>query len=453
MIRILFLLWCAWIAVDAQGKDKTILIRNASDSSFTGHLGKYRGSQWDTLRSVSLAPGKSLEVPMRDLDTGVYVMSASRNALRTFFVSKKEDVVLEYKVEFGAGQLKAVSYENSMLDSLDRVTQFLLMDADMIATAINQVQKSNKRYFSVLDSLSALREQKLTKLNQAVREFAAANTGSLAVRYLHPVYLIPHRSERAVWAAEFETEESFLLQHFWDYLYEANRYVTNFPLFYSKVDEYFFRYSEKTPDGLLGAGDKIVACVDHNPVSKKAAINHILRLFERNTDEAFFLRATDHFLSSCENEEAYADERKMAERVRKLQVGLDAPEITIVQAGGKQTKLSKFRGEQVVLIYWASWCPHCLEELPNLKAASEKLAPKNVRFVAISLDEDAASWMSTIESKGIGAWTHGCEFKKWKSDAAAAFNIHRTPTIYIIDADGKIKVKDANPKMITTYFE
>lgn len=64
-----------------------------------------------------------------------------------------------------------------------------------------------------------------------------------------------------------------------------------------------------------------------------------------------------------------------------------APNLDAKDLAGHTQKLSALRGQIVVLSFWATWCGPCREELPRLSKLSEAYAGKNVRFVAVSVDE------------------------------------------------------------------
>src|SRR5262245_15647860 len=55
----------------------------------------------------------------------------------------------------------------------------------------------------------------------------------------------------------------------------------------------------------------------------------------------------------------------------------------------KSVRLVEFRGKALLLNVWASWCPPCKQELPKLDDAVERLRPKGVEIVAVSVDESA----------------------------------------------------------------
>ena len=61
-----------------------------------------------------------------------------------------------------------------------------------------------------------------------------------------------------------------------------------------------------------------------------------------------------------------------------LRPGVQAPDFTLNDISGKPVTLSSFRGRQVVLVFWASWCPDCRAEVPQLKALQAQADPEKV---------------------------------------------------------------------------
>jgi len=69
------------------------------------------------------------------------------------------------------------------------------------------------------------------------------------------------------------------------------------------------------------------------------------------------------------------------------QVGMLAPEFTLPDLEGKLHGLADFRGRVVVLNFWATWCPPCIDEMPSLQRLHQALADRGVAVVAVSVDE------------------------------------------------------------------
>lgn len=68
--------------------------------------------------------------------------------------------------------------------------------------------------------------------------------------------------------------------------------------------------------------------------------------------------------------------------------GKGVPDLHLKDLEGQPQKLSALRGQIVVLSFWATWCGPCKEELPRLSKLQESYAGKNVRFIAVSIDEE-----------------------------------------------------------------
>ena len=69
-----------------------------------------------------------------------------------------------------------------------------------------------------------------------------------------------------------------------------------------------------------------------------------------------------------------------------LPAGRQAPDFLLKDLNGKQWSLTDFRGDYVILAFWASWCPDCRAEIPELRRMAEKYEEKNVRFLCVSFD-------------------------------------------------------------------
>ena len=99
---------------------------------------------------------------------------------------------------------------------------------------------------------------------------------------------------------------------------------------------------------------------------------------------------------------------------------------------------------QVVLLdFWATWCPPCVEEVPELVATYEKFRGQGFEIVGISLDENKAAFEKfTTENKMT--WPQFFDGKGWENELAKRFGIQTVPTMWLLDREGKLV--DASPR-------
>ena len=116
-----------------------------------------------------------------------------------------------------------------------------------------------------------------------------------------------------------------------------------------------------------------------------------------------------------------------------------APDFTLPGTDGKTYSLKDFRGKTLIIDFWATWCPDCREEMPQLLALQKKLrGQKDIVMVGVSFDTDPAKLEAYVKEQGIG-WLQLSDFKSKKESAISeAYHIQWIPTKYVIGPDGKV---------------
>ena len=121
-----------------------------------------------------------------------------------------------------------------------------------------------------------------------------------------------------------------------------------------------------------------------------------------------------------------------------LKPGTEAPDFKLKTLDGKTFKLSSLRGRYVVVDCWASWCPDCRKDIPNVQRMYEKFHAKGVAFVGLSFDTDHTKWQQAVEQYGL-PYTQVSELKRMReSPVAQAYGVRWIPSMYLLDPDGKV---------------
>ncbi|MBA2598813.1 MAG: TlpA family protein disulfide reductase [Chloroflexia bacterium] len=118
-------------------------------------------------------------------------------------------------------------------------------------------------------------------------------------------------------------------------------------------------------------------------------------------------------------------------------IGQIAPDfVTLTAADGRPVRLSDYRGRPVWLNFWGSWCPPCRAEMPELQAAYERLHPRGLALLAVSLNEPAedAAAFATLNKA-----TFTILSDPRRENTGAAYPIFNFPTHILIDEDGVVR--------------
>ncbi len=104
---------------------------------------------------------------------------------------------------------------------------------------------------------------------------------------------------------------------------------------------------------------------------------------------------------------------------------------------GEPVSLEDFRGEVLVVNFWASWCAPCLRELPVLDHWNTAWQNEEARVVAISIDRKAKNALGFIAMMDLGltVWLDGPQ------GLAAELDLPAVPTSYVIDRDGRVVLR------------
>lgn len=180
----------------------------------------------------------------------------------------------------------------------------------------------------------------------------------------------------------------------------------------------------------------IDSLVSANPASVAAAYIFV-RNFASRMDYSEVKSIRDKFDVSLNGNEYVAQTDDLLARLESLKNGAEAPDFTLPDADGNPVSLSSFRGKYVLIDFWASWCPDCRVENPNIVAAYNEFKDKNFTVLGVSLDRKKEAWLNAIEKDGL-TWTHVCDFKDWNSEVAATYVIKWIPKNYLVGPDSKI---------------
>ena len=115
--------------------------------------------------------------------------------------------------------------------------------------------------------------------------------------------------------------------------------------------------------------------------------------------------------------------------------GFEAPNIILNRIDGKQFRLADFRGQWVMVNFWATWCGPCVDEMPSLDAFSQKYKKENLEVLAVSVD--------TLPKEKVAEFVKAFNlsfqvFLDPSSEMSDKFAVNSLPATFVVNPEGLV---------------
>jgi cytochrome c biogenesis protein CcmG/thiol:disulfide interchange protein DsbE len=118
-------------------------------------------------------------------------------------------------------------------------------------------------------------------------------------------------------------------------------------------------------------------------------------------------------------------------------VGDRAPQFSIRTDNGIAISPAGFGGRLLVLNFWATWCPPCIEEMPSLDQMHKELKDSGVVVLGVSVDEDEGAYKNFVQRAGVSFLTA----RDPTAEISSLYGTYRYPETYVINQQGKVVQK------------
>lgn len=184
--------------------------------------------------------------------------------------------------------------------------------------------------------------------------------------------------------------------------------------------------------------------------------DHLFGFLERRS----LFTASEYLALKVLNEVSCTIDQNLArqlESYRKMKKGNQAPGIIFsgdIYKNGlidrTSTRLSDVRAEYKLIVFGASWCPKCSEELSRIPALYPKWRSAGLEVIFISLDTDAAGFKRFVQSY---PFLSVCDYKKWETQAAKDYHVFATPTMFLLNSKHEILLRPNSVSQLDAWVD
>lgn len=116
-------------------------------------------------------------------------------------------------------------------------------------------------------------------------------------------------------------------------------------------------------------------------------------------------------------------------------IGKPALDFQVTDLKGEALSLAEYRGQVVLLDFWATWCPPCIAEIPNVKKTYEAYKDQKFQIIGISLDRSTEPLEDYVKKKELG-WLHYWDKNR---KVSTMYKVQGIPSTFLIDGKGVIR--------------
>jgi thiol-disulfide isomerase/thioredoxin len=219
--------------------------------------------------------------------------------------------------------------------------------------------------------------------------------------------------------------------------------------------------SGRSLDSVYIEMNKSIDIMVENLLQDEQKLNEITEHLFKFLEKRSLFKASEYLALQLLNEQGCTINNDFAaqlESYRAMKKGNIAPDFDfkkdILAPGYEATKLpnklSDLKSKYTAVVFGASWCPKCPEELSKISKLYKKWKEQSVEVVFVSLDEDKKIFKNFA---GIFPFISICDYKKWESPIVQSYHVFATPTIYLLNEKREILLRPNSVSQLDSWVD
>ncbi len=255
------------------------------------------------------------------------------------------------------------------------------------------------------------------------------------------------------WKEPDPDRNKIIAEHYFDYFNPSDSFYYKTNILPEKIEILFSLFKNQTEsqqwheEQYRQVADTFLQYTKDNSQNFEFVLNFILKKFDKEKyfDALSYIYDKWIYISKSKDcspiDTTFNWIREKVSILRNIQIGSTAPDFEIT---GNNLNLYGLNADYCLLIFWATWCPHCVETVPKIKQYIEEIQAKKditLKVISVSLDSDSLAYKKYVLQNDLSSWFNTTELKGWNGKVPKMYNIYATPTIFLLDKDKKIIAK------------
>ena len=409
------------------------------------------GDNVEVLDTVTAANGTFNYTPRGSVDHGILRIDAGqRNYIDIIYDGKPIDFTTEYYNPVQAMNVEA-SEENKTWYYFRRQKENFERRLGVLGNALSNYPDDDPFFLTMQDEFMSILDEE----EAFFAEIKEGETDSWAKLLLKSDLMPPIPQDLAP-----QKQLEWLKDHFFDYMDFTDERMLYTDIIPKKVLDYIKLYANRNlprkelEQHYIKGVDRLMSFVSgKNDDIEEVVINHMIKGFQQLEFQDVLTYIVNQYVleSSCVDEDRKASLEKRIEGFDKMAEGRKIPAFSIKTTKGEvvtEKNASPYR----LIMFWASWCPHCLQDMPAIIESLDKVSRDKIEVVLVSVDSEKSEWEAAIANHPEW-WKESCDLKGWNGDMANDFYIYATPTMLLLDKDGVILSKPINSGQLDLALE
>lgn len=424
----------SFVLIDFSFSNAQEVVVKAADSYGKAALFSLSGEQSSFIDSIS-SVNHNYKFNLAKSHSGFYRLILNNKKVVDFIYDSDD---IEMESDSNSNQSKIIhSEENKILYEFIKLNKNYKTKTELLNLVLSRYPDNDDYLQITKEKLNQLQEEYLYFINVT----AQSNPKSFIGRYVRSSQLPIINSE-----VPLDQQLFYLKRHSLDKVDFTDDELIYSDVFANKAIEYlsYFRNPQLPKESLEKefefAIDSILNKSKTNDIVYKHIVQYLLDGFKKfGFDNVINYIVNNYVIKDeiCLDEKLETALERRIQQSKNFKIGSTVPNIIIPDSSSSLIDLAKIKDEKTLIIFYASWCPHCQSLLPQIYELYKNQKEKKIEVVAISIDTLKTDWLNFVEKNNFN-WINASDLKGWAGKAVLDYDIYATPTMFLLAKEKKL---------------